>query len=332
MQKIILLLLFVFSSSVFSETWKINDDHSEISFKIPYLKITEVNGRFTKFQGEAEVINDEVRSLKIRIETKSIFTGNNIRDGHLRSAEFLKVNEFPFITFQSSSVKPQGPGKFLVNGTLTIKDQSRPHQFKFELSKIVDDTWSFKNRFAKFKGMIKRHDFGINWDKSLKDNQYLIGEEIVINGQFQIQPLNSLTPTHKFMIPDTQFTRVKDRINRGEEVQIGQTNPVIHESSLKSKDPISEKEPEEKVKQYQIPSLANLEFNRNLTWWIAFLVLGLFGFVAAIGGSYWIKYKMSLSTNNEYSEEKSLGIISDLLAIGLITVYAIAFWYVGWNV
>lgn len=332
MQKYFLLLIFILSSPTFAETWKINDDHSEVSFKIPYLKITEVNGRFTQFHGEVEIKNEVVQSIVIKIETKSIFTGNNIRDGHLKSAEFLKVNQYPLITFRSSHIKQQTDGRYFVTGPLTIKDQTRQHQFQFELSKIVEDTWAFKNRFAKFQGKIKRHDFGINWDKSLKDNQYLIGEEIEISGQFQIQPLNNPTPTHKFMIPDTQFTRAKDRLNRGEEVQMEAAKPVIHESSLKNRPSETPTTPEVEGGNGSLPTLANLEFNRNLTWWIAFLVLGMFGFVAAIGGSYWIKFKMSLSSNHQYSEERSLGIISDLLAIGLITIYAIAFWYVGWNV
>jgi len=321
-QKIALFLSLLLSLSVLAETWKINDDHSEISFKIPYLKITEVNGRFTKFFGEVAIEGNKLSSLKITILTQSIFTGNNIRDGHLRSTDFLKVKEFPHITFSSDNLQFLGKNLYLANGILTIKDKSRPHQFKFELSEIIQDTWSFKNRFAKFNGKIKRHDFGINWDKSLQDNQYLVGEEIEITGQFQLQPNNEATPTHKFMIPDTKFTRAKDRINRGEEVQM----PVVHESSLKTI-PLEVQVQEEVSLQTEL----HHEMNRNLSWWIAFLVLGMFGFIAAIGGAYWIKYKMSLSSQSEYSEEKAMGILSDLLAIALITVYAIAFWFVGWN-
>ncbi|PIP94692.1 MAG: hypothetical protein CO099_05080 [Bdellovibrio sp. CG_4_9_14_3_um_filter_39_7] len=326
-QKIILFLSLLLSLSALAETWKINDDHSEISFKIPYLKITKVNGRFTKFQGEVDIKGTRLSSIKILISTSSIFTGNNIRDGHLKSSDFLKVKEFPHITFISSSVELISPKQYLAKGNLTIKDKTLPHQFQFELSEIIQDTWSFQNRFAKFKGKIKRHDFGINWDKSLSDNQYLIGEEIEISGQFQLQPNNQTTPTHKFMIPDTKFTRAKDRINRGEEIELPPSQPVVHESSLKEKpSPI---EPD--IQDMVIPGDKPSELDRNLTWWIAFLVLGMFGFMAAIGGAYWIKFKLSLSTNNEYSEEKAMGILSDLLAIALITVYAIAFWFVGWN-
>jgi len=54
----------------------------------------------------------------------SVNTGNERRDGHLRSADWFEADRHPYMTFKSTSVKANGDGGLLAHGLLTIKGQS----------------------------------------------------------------------------------------------------------------------------------------------------------------------------------------------------------------
>ncbi len=196
--------------------WDINKDHSEIHFQVPYLNVSEVSGRLTKFNGQflfdEKVLNLE--SITIKIETASIETGNKMRDGHLKGSDFLKSKEYPLISFTSSKITKNAEGKLVATGELSIKGVTKNTAIELELIDSVKDTWGYENRFVKFKSKISRKEFDINWNKTLDNEKYLVGDEITFWGTFQIQPLHGKTPSSKHMIPDTQYIRSREKLLR----------------------------------------------------------------------------------------------------------------------
>lgn len=207
--KYALLILFTLSSAVFAEEWQTNIDHSEIHFKIPYMKVSEVSGRFRDFKASAELSEAGLSDVKVVIETSSIDTGHRMRDTHLKGHDFFRTKEFPKMNFVSSKITKQG-SKYKVDGKLTIKDITKPASFEVELTENLKDTWGYDNRFAKFAGTINRKDFDMNWNKTLDQQEFLVGDSITISGVFQIQPGKTLTPNSKHMIPDTKTIRTND--------------------------------------------------------------------------------------------------------------------------
>src|SRR5690606_19730960 len=110
----------------------------------------------------------------------------------------------------SDSVKLVKGTTYLASGTITLKGKSKPAQIEFTVTPTLKDTWGFDNKFVKFKSVLNRKDFGINWNKVLNEKAFILGDEVTFWGVFQMQPLKSKTPNSKHMIPDTEYIRERD--------------------------------------------------------------------------------------------------------------------------
>ena len=200
------------SFNVLSASWVINKDHSEIMFKVSYLNVSELTGRFTEYSGLVEL--DEGKKsfgkISITILTDSADTGHKMRDNHLEAHEFFNSREFPKLTFVSTEVKNVGKDKYSAKGDLTIKGITKPSAITFTLTDSVKDTWGYENKFAKFEAVVNRKDFNLNWNKTLDGSKYLVGDDVTVWGVFQIQPSKGVTPSSKHMIPDTEYIRGRD--------------------------------------------------------------------------------------------------------------------------
>src|SRR5213080_2366160 len=124
-------------------TYKIDPTHSEISFKIKHLMITNVTGSLTKFEGTMESSKDDFTDAQVHFEadTESITTHNEQRDAHLRSAEFFDAEKNPKLTFDSTSVKKDDEDNFKLLGNLTMHGITKPVTLNVELMGVNKDPW-----------------------------------------------------------------------------------------------------------------------------------------------------------------------------------------------
>ena len=108
--------------------WTIDPAHSHVGFSIKHLMIATVRGSFTQVQGVVRVDESDptTAEVDITIPTASVTTGEEKRDGHLRSADFFDVERFPNMTFRSKRVERKSGDSFRVVGDLTIRDVTRP--------------------------------------------------------------------------------------------------------------------------------------------------------------------------------------------------------------
>ncbi|WPU63490.1 YceI family protein [Peredibacter starrii] len=215
MKQILLLAAFL-SLSIQAAPWHANRDHSEVLFQVGYLGVSELTGRFTAFDADVDVEPKPLsfKSLNIKIDVNSIETGNKMRDGHLKNAEFFDARQFPSIIFKSDKIVLMKDNKYKAQGTLTIKNVSRPANVEFTVTDSVKDTWGYENKFVKFESKLNRKDFNINWNKTLDNQKYLVSDEVSYRGVFQIQPNDGKTPPSKHMIPDTEYIREREIQNR----------------------------------------------------------------------------------------------------------------------
>lgn len=217
------LFALLLSLPSLAATWKINKDHSEILFQVPYLSVSELTGRFTDYSGTIELDekNHKMKSLEIIISTASINTGHKMRDNHLQASDFLESREYPDMKFTSHEILKKNATEFIAKGLLKIKKTTRPFSINFTVTDSVKDTWGYENKFVKYRASLNRKDFDINWNKTLDADKFLVGDEITFWGVFQIQPEKSLTPTSKHMIPDTSYIRDREVENRKEKDESG---------------------------------------------------------------------------------------------------------------
>lgn len=129
MKKLILSFLFaVISTFSFAQTtWSVDPMHSSFNFNIKHMGISFVQGRFDKFNGSVTTTAEDLTNAKFSfsVETSSINTGVEMRDNHLKSADFFEAEKFPTMKFESTSIKKVKGNTYLLTGNLTIKDVSK---------------------------------------------------------------------------------------------------------------------------------------------------------------------------------------------------------------
>ena len=161
--------------------WNLDTTHSEITFKVRHMMISNVKGAFNTFTAEVEAEDDTFKNAKVTatIQTDSIDTNNADRDTHLKSADFFNAEQNPTITFESDSLADD------VTGHLTINGVTKPVQLEVEFGGINQDPWGNTKAGFTFEGKIKRSDFGLNWNAALETGGVLVSDEVKISGELQ---------------------------------------------------------------------------------------------------------------------------------------------------
>lgn len=176
-----LALLGSAAIAIGADSFAIDPVHSGIEFSVRHLLISQVKGKFLEFSGTI-LYDDEDLSrsrVEITIQVKSIDTGNEGRDGHLRGAEFFDVENHPEITFQSEEIRKRGE-KYIAVGNLTIRGVSRRIELPFEVLGKVNDPWGNVRIGVRAEITIDRQDFGVSWSKTLDNGGLVVGNEVKI--------------------------------------------------------------------------------------------------------------------------------------------------------
>ncbi|MCL1588655.1 MAG: YceI family protein [Actinomycetia bacterium] len=168
--------------------WNIDPSHTSAEFVGRHLMVTKVRGGFGAVTGTIDVSEDpRESSVAIVIETVSVSTGDDDRDGHIKSGDFFDVETYPEMRFVSTAVEPSG-SSWKLTGDLTIKDATKPVAINFDFNGIVDDPWG--NSKAAFSGTaeILREDWGLNWNVALDAGGVLVSKKIAIEIEVQAAP------------------------------------------------------------------------------------------------------------------------------------------------
>ncbi|MEK7256257.1 MAG: YceI family protein [Bacteroidota bacterium] len=167
--------------------WVIDPSHSEITFRVKHLMITNVKGEFRKFNAEINAAGTDFTTASVRatIDAASIFTNEENRDTHLKSADFFDVENHPELTFEGTSFKNTGGDDYKLTGNLTIKGITNPVTFDVEFGGINKDPWGNEKAGFSLTGKINRKDWGLNWNAALETGGVLVGEEVKIGAEVQ---------------------------------------------------------------------------------------------------------------------------------------------------
>jgi len=166
-----------------SNQWVIDASHSNASFSVKHMMITNVRGEFTKLDGKVswDPTKPEATKIEAMIDVASISTREEKRDGHLKSPDFLDVEKFPQITFKSKSVKAKSAEELSVTGDLSIHGVSKEVVLDVEgPSAASTDPFGNVRVGATATTKIKREDFGLVWNAALEAGGVLVGNEVKI--------------------------------------------------------------------------------------------------------------------------------------------------------
>jgi polyisoprenoid-binding protein YceI len=162
--------------------WEIDPSHSLIEFSVKHMMFTTVRGRFKKLRGTI-VCPDESdptrASVEAEIDASSVDTGDENRDAHLRGPDFLDVEKYPNITFNSTYIeRGGGQDEFRVHGDLTVRGTT--HEVVLDTSYNGRGKNPFGKEVAGFTAetTLNRKDFGINWNAALESGGLLVGDKV----------------------------------------------------------------------------------------------------------------------------------------------------------
>ncbi|GAB3285246.1 YceI family protein [Parasphingorhabdus pacifica] len=162
--------------------YALDPTHTRIGFVARHAMVTKVRGMFAEFDGTIHIDGDAPgkSSAGVTIRVGSVDTGNADRDGHLRTNDFLQVDDHPTITFASTGIEQTGDDSFDLTGDLTIKGVTQPITIPFTYEGAAQDP--FGNDRIGFEGsaVINRKDFGITWNAALETGGVLVGEKVTL--------------------------------------------------------------------------------------------------------------------------------------------------------
>lgn len=173
--------------------WVLDPAHSEISFKVKHLMITNVKGEFKEFNASIFSSGGELMTsdIELRINAASIYTGDDKRDAHLKSNDFFDVENNKEIVFKGKSFEKSGnEGTYILTGDLEIRGIVKPVKFDVEFNGLMKDPWGNEKAGFSLDGKINRKDWGLNWNAALEAGGVLVSDEVRLSADVQLVKQN----------------------------------------------------------------------------------------------------------------------------------------------
>ncbi len=180
---VILTGALAFQASAASTTWQIDPAHTAASFAVKHLMISTVRGEFKGVTGTAVWDDKDVTksTVDVTIDAKTVNTGEEKRDQHLKSPDFFDVEKFPTMTFKSKKVEAAGSGALKITGDLTIHGVTKEAVLEVEgPTAPVTDPWKNTRVAASATTKINRQDFGVKWNANMDGGGVVVGDTVTI--------------------------------------------------------------------------------------------------------------------------------------------------------
>lgn len=162
-------------------TYVLDPAHKLVGFTARHMMVSKVRGHFEDATATITVADDPLQSSVVAtIQAASITTGQNDRDNHLRSGDFLEVEKYPTLEFRSTGVKSYSGNEFVLAGDLKIKDVTRPVELKVEFEGVGRSPYGQDIFGFSASTEIDREEFGLTWNVALETGGVMVGKKVKI--------------------------------------------------------------------------------------------------------------------------------------------------------
>ena len=166
--------------------WEFDPAHSSITIIARHMVVTKVRGQLGTLSGSIHVADKPEDSwVEVRVDAASVDTRNETRDQHLRSPDFLHVEQFPTITFRSTKVELLGGPALRVTGDLSIRGVTKPLVLNGEFLGIAKNPWGKTVAAFAATGEIDREEFGMIWNQVLETGGVLVSKKFQIEAEVE---------------------------------------------------------------------------------------------------------------------------------------------------
>ena len=163
-------------------SWSVDPMHTQVEFSAKHMGIMTVKGQITGVQAMIEFNEDDftASSVEATIDARTLSTHDEQRDGHLKSEDFLDVEQFPTIAFKSTRIERAAHDQYTMTGDLRIRDITRPVSLEVVYSGQAKDPMGNMHAGFSAYATINRKDWGLTWNMALETGGLLVGEQIKI--------------------------------------------------------------------------------------------------------------------------------------------------------
>src|SRR2546428_11474778 len=160
-------------------SWTVDPIHTQVEFSAKHMGLMTVKGHFTSMRVSIALNEDDftASSVEATIETHSLITNDARRDAHLKSPDFLNVEQFPTLTFKSTRVERAAHDHYKMTGDLTIRNVTRPVTLDVVYSGQAKDPTGGVHAGFSAQTSINRKDWGLTWNVALEPEGLPVGDE-----------------------------------------------------------------------------------------------------------------------------------------------------------
>jgi polyisoprenoid-binding protein YceI len=161
-----------------ADSYKVDPAHTSVTFSVRHLGINSVKGKFKDFEGGLVLDGDTLKAASGTIQVKSVDTGVEKRDDHLRTADFFDAAKYPTISFKTKRVEKGGSGQPVLIADFTMRGVTKELRLPAKMSKPTKDPWGGVRVGLEAKTKLNRKDYGINYHEVLDTGAMAVGEEV----------------------------------------------------------------------------------------------------------------------------------------------------------
>ncbi|AXE19169.1 hypothetical protein DR864_16120 [Runella rosea] len=174
--------------STLKTAWVADPTHSEVQFKVKHLVISTVTGSFKSFEASAETDGDsfEGASVKFSADVNSIDTNMEQRDAHLKSADFFDAENFPTLSFVSTSLTKKSDDEYVLTGDLTMRGVTKSVTLSAEYGGQMVDFYGNTKVGFEIAGKVNRKEFGLNWAAVTEAGGIVVSDEVKLHINIQL--------------------------------------------------------------------------------------------------------------------------------------------------
>jgi len=168
--------------SLSADVWKIDRSHSNVGFTVTHMVISKVKGQFNEFDGTINFDGKDFASVsvEVKIDPRTIDTGNERRDGHLKSADFFAADSLPTMTFKSKKIIPGKDGAFTIVGDLTMRGVTKEVTLNAQFNGSIADPGGSTRAGFSAAVKVNRQDWGVSWSKTLDTGGLVASNDVQI--------------------------------------------------------------------------------------------------------------------------------------------------------
>lgn len=168
--------------------WVLDPTHSELTFKVRHLMITNVKGEFQNFDVavESDGLDFNNAKVSVNIDADSISTNNADRDTHLKSVDFFDTEKHEKITFESTELNKLDEDNYQLKGMLSIKGTKRELVLDVDFGGFIKDPYGNEKAGFSVSAKFNRKDWGLNWNAALEAGGVMVSDEVRLSAEIQM--------------------------------------------------------------------------------------------------------------------------------------------------